>query len=155
MFAFGIFCNFTSSWICWFQKMLIFAEKLILKGNFAIKSIECQEILISQEPEFQLRPPAEYESAKTVLSDNHMHKLLGIFKKKPNFQVISSTLKVFFSLSKWANEKIPKVPERPGTWPVITDQLPDSDLRPKILSLKSEVSSMNLRDESLGRVRPS
>ena len=86
--------------------MLIFAEDLILKGNFAIKSIEWQEISISQEPEFQLRPPAEHDSAKTILSDNHGHKLLRISNKSANFQVDSLTLKVFFSLSKWANEKI-------------------------------------------------
>ena len=117
--------------------MPIFAEKLILKGKFAIKSIECQEISISQDPKFQLRPPTEHESAKTIFSDNSVQKLLRISHKSANFQVISSTLKVFFSLSKWAIEKIPKVPESPGTWPVITDQLPDSDLRPKILSPKS------------------
>ena len=155
MLNFGIFCNFKNSWFCWFRKMPIFAEKLILKRNVAIKSIEHQEISISQEPKFQLWPPAEQESAETVFSDNRMHKLLRISNKSANFQVNSSTLNVFFSLSKWAIEKISKVPESPGTWPVITDQLPDSDLRPKILSLKSEVSSMNLRDESLGRARPS
>ena len=146
MLVFGIFCNFKNSWFCWFWKMPIFAEKTILKAIFAIKSIQCQEISISQEPNFQFRPPAEHESAETIFSDNSVQKLLRIFNKSANFQVISSTLKVFFSLSKWAIEKIPKVPESPGTWPVITDQLPDSDLRPKILSLKSLrwISEMNL-----------
>ena len=46
------------------------------------------------------------------------------------------------------NLKIRKVLGSPGFWPVVTDQLPDSDLRPKILSFKSSVSLMNLRAES-------
>ena len=142
----------TQKWKFW--KLLFFYEKMVFEMACAVWLLEKPKFSHFPAPDVLIGPPAKPWRGKSFYPDNPGHKILGICSNCANFRENWPTLKVFFSFLKCKHVKIRKVPESPGTWPVITDQLPDSDLRPKILSLKSKVSSMNLRDESLGSVRP-
>ena len=126
---------FVQNWKIW--KWLFFLKKMPFTLDFAVWLLEKDKFLKSQGLLDLLGPPTKLWQRKIISADNPGRNICGICCKTANFHDNWPTLKVFLSLSKCRNAKNPKVPESPGLWSVITDQLSDSDLWPKILSLKS------------------
>ena len=83
------------------------------------------------------RPPAERETSFKIFPDNQGHKFIAKTAFYRYLQKKSSILRLDFSFLKAKRAEIRIFPVCPVFWPTNADHGPDTDLRPKILSLKS------------------